>query len=344
MAEASWQQMAARDLDKEQPPHLRISSAGKCPRALGYAAQGTEESNPPGPQALNRMALGHMAELLIIREMERNGWETRHTVLSDEGQMELELEIPGAGGETISGHPDGTCRHEKFTNNRWVTLECKSMSPDRGLEVQKDRIIRVYPGYLVQISLYGRRLKQMGEVHHGERGVFGMMDREGRLMPPERATWEEQDVDQTLEKIARVAQKARNGEVEERPYPQSSTECRYCNYHSLCWGTDPDPEENPTAKQTVTSKEPQVIEAARAWAELKPQVDRARDMLQAVSNSHEQGDVLVEGVVGGYFQPRSERFYDPDALERAVPADILDQCRTNIREKPPAFWVRMSRG
>ena len=54
--------------------------------------------------------------------------------------------------------------------------------------------------------------------------------------------------------------------------------------------------------------------------------------------------MLVEGVVAGYFQPRSERFYDPDALERAVPADILDQCRTNIREKPPAFWVRMSRG
>jgi hypothetical protein len=93
----------------------------------------------------------------------------------------------------------------------------------------------------------------------------------------------------------------------------------------------------------VTSSEAQVIEAAQRWAELKPQVDQARDMLQAVSNSHEQADVLVEGVVGGYFQPRSERVYDPDALERAVPADILYQCRTNIREKPPAFWVRMSR-
>ena len=112
-----WQQLALEDIERDQPPHLRISSAGRCPRALGYAAQGIPESNPPGPQARSRMALGHMAEVLIIRELEQNGWETRHTVLSGDGQLELELEVPDTGGETIKGHPDGICRHEKFTNN-----------------------------------------------------------------------------------------------------------------------------------------------------------------------------------------------------------------------------------
>ena len=41
--ELHWQPMASRDLDREQPPHLRISSAGR---------------RPPGPQTQNRMALG----------------------------------------------------------------------------------------------------------------------------------------------------------------------------------------------------------------------------------------------------------------------------------------------
>ena len=50
------------------------------------------------------MALGHMAEILIIREMGRNGWETRYTVLAEEGQLELELEMPGAG-EMTRGAP-----------------------------------------------------------------------------------------------------------------------------------------------------------------------------------------------------------------------------------------------
>ena len=76
---------------------------------------------------------------------------------------------------------------------------------------------------------------------------------------------------------------------------------------------------------------------------MKPQVDKARDMLQSLSNSNGQADVLVDGIIGGYFQPKSERVYDPEALERAVPADILERCRINLREKPLAFWVRRER-
>ena len=143
-----------------------------------------------------------------------------------------------------------------------------------------------------------------------------------------------------LGRLAEVVEASRAGEVVDRPHPQSSTECRYCNYHTHCWGTDPEPEKT-LERRTATSQEPLVIEAARTWAELKPQVDRARGMLQAVSNSNGRADVVVEGVIGGCFQPRSERFYAPDALDRAVPADILARCRTNVREKPPAFWVRM---
>ena len=46
--ELHWQPMASMDLDldREQPPHLWISGAGRRPRALGYAAQAIRESTP----------------------------------------------------------------------------------------------------------------------------------------------------------------------------------------------------------------------------------------------------------------------------------------------------------
>ena len=86
-----------------------------------------------------------------------------------------------------------------------------------------------------------------------------------------------------------------------------------------------------------------MVKAAQTWAELKPMVDQARDMLQAASNSAGGADIMVEEIIGGYFQPKSERVYDPDALERAVPADILKKCLVDRREKLPAFWVRKKR-
>ena len=143
----NWQPLASEYLDREQPPHLRMSSAGRCPRALAYAATHLEESDPPDEHSLNRMAMGHMAELLIVRGMHRRGWETGHTVLSGSGQLELEVEVPNTG-MVMRGHPDGICRHPEFTRNHWVTLECKSMSIEKGREVERQGVAPTYPHYM----------------------------------------------------------------------------------------------------------------------------------------------------------------------------------------------------
>ena len=65
--------------------------------------------------------------------------------------------------------------------------------------------------------------------------------------------------------------------------------------------------------------------------------------MPAASNSHGRADMVADGVVGGYFRPRSERVHAPEALDRAVPADVLKRRLTNIREKPPAFRGGMER-
>ena len=44
------------------------------------------------------------------------------------------------------GRPDGIRERPEFSRNTWVTLECKSMSPEKVEEVRRDGSTKVYPG------------------------------------------------------------------------------------------------------------------------------------------------------------------------------------------------------
>ena len=340
--EVSWQILASQDLDREQQPHLRVSSAGACPRRQAYAFMGQPETNHANTQGKNRMAMGHMAELLMIREMQETGWETSNTVLSPDGQLELEIEIPGTG-VTMKGHPDGRCRHEEFTRNNWVPLECKSMGPEMARQVAEQGIRAVYPKYFHQIALYARRLFDLKMVSHAERGIFAIMDREGRMLPPERIPWETWEYEEILVKEKNLILEARTGRVPDRPFEQSSSDCKYCPYYNLCWNVQEPERDDRGRTTTVEIQEEAVLRAAREWAELKPRLDKARDMLQASSNSNGGNEVLADGVLGSYFSPRHEITYDNDELERMVPADILRKCLKDVKRKPLAFWVRTAK-
>ncbi len=103
-----------------------------------------DRSDPPVGQELNRILLGHPAEILIIMALEEAGWETRHTVLLEDGQLEVSTTLPESG-KVVSGHPDGICRHPIFTRGMWVTLEYKSMSVERADEVLQDGVALTYP-------------------------------------------------------------------------------------------------------------------------------------------------------------------------------------------------------
>ena len=217
------------------------------------------------------------------------------------------------------------------------------MSQERAQEVSEKGIREVYPKYFHQIALYARRMFELQMVSHPERGVFGIMDREGRMLPPERLTWETAEHTEILQKERDLVLEARAGRLPEQPFPQSSSECAYCPYYSLCWGSEAQPYDERGHKPAVEVKENSVLKAAQEWAEMKPRMDRARDMLQATSNSNGGADVIAEGVVGGYFQPQHERIYDTSELERMVPADILRKCLTDLKKKNRVFWVRMAR-
>ena len=337
-----WQELAVEDIGWETKPRLRFSNAGRCERALAYVAQEIEETDPPDQKSRNRMALGHMAEILIVMEMNRQGWETKHTVI-DGGQLEVEIEVPGTG-KTLRGHPDGICRHPEFTENLWYTMEAKSMSEQWAEQVTADGIAKVYPHYMQQIGLYGRRLHQMDQVAEPDRGVFAIMDRDGAPLPPERVRWEVEDVDRNLEVIANVIRMAEQGEIPERPYPPSSLDCKFCSYHSLCRGrlAVQAPPDTPH-KLSIYSQDPEIVGAAREWREMKPAMDRVKRVLQNASDDNDKINVMAEGVTAGYFQPRDAPTFDHRKLVEMVPGDILRRCRQPYQDRRGGFWIRESR-
>ena len=340
---APWQQLVSMELDQQDGPRLRISGAGRCSRALVYAAQGLPESDPPDPHGRNRMALGHMAEVLIIRDLESRGWETAHTVLSEGGQLELTVNLPQTGF-SITGHPDGICRHPEFTKNLWVTLECKSLSASLALRVEEKGVFEVYPHYQTQICLYAHELHRMGLVSQPDKGLFAMMDRDGRPLSPERVSWDPETADRAMEKLETVIQQAQADEIPERPHLSGSLDCRYCNYHGKCRSPriEYDPPEN-GRPASLKKDDPKLIAAAEQWLEAKPQVDDATALLREASDRAGKADLLVgEKLIAGYFKPRDPPVYDPEALARLVPADILRKCRAPWRSFQ-RFWVRTPR-
>ena len=338
----SWQKLAMAEMAKDQDkqPEIRVSNSGKCPRALVYIAQGLAETDPPDEQGRNRMALGHLAEALVITDLKEKGWETAHTVL-DQGQLTLEIPLPGTD-HVIRGHPDGLCRHPDFTRDRWVTLEVKSMSPSRAGQVEQQGIAAVYPSYMAQISVYALLLHHRGLASHPLAGVFAIIDREGKPRPPERVRLEDGYAGRILEGLAEVIRLAGSDRLPERPYEAGSWECNHCSFHTKCRGSRAEPAAAEPPKAHDLTDDPQAAAAARQWLELNPPLQKAKRTLQEASDERNKEDVTAGGVTGGYFRPKETPMYDPRKLQELAPADLLRRCRLTQREKL-AFWVRESR-
>lgn len=333
-----WQKEALEEITRPQSPRLRVSNASKCILRQAYARTGHQETDLPDQKSENIMAMGHMAEVLIIKNMHEAGWETDHTVLSDSGQLDLSIDL--GDGIFISGHPDGICRHPEFTNNLWVTLECKSMGVDKAFDVDRYGIPKVYPGYITQIGLYARELHNQGLVSHPTKGVFGIMSREGDFIPPERLSWKAETIDEAVEKVRKAVEIAERTHFIPPPFEKDSTECKYCPYFSACWGESPElrPGFRPLTERVDDSE---VDRAAFLWKEGKTDIDTAKGILMTESDARDGATVATNGVLAGYFTPRNPPVYDSKALRRFVPADILRRCLASKQKaEKPAFWIR----
>jgi hypothetical protein len=335
---ANWQQGFAAEIQRSQGGcGLRVSSAGRCVRRQTYAASGAEETDEGDDRSPARLALGHALEVLIVLNLRNADWETQWTVL-DGGQSELALaEMP-----FVRGHPDGICRHPKHTNNMWVTLECKSMGSNRADLVFADGVFAHYEEYRSQIALYGRQMYREGKVDHPERGVFAMMDREGKPMTPERVAWAPHHFDEAVERLKVAKAHADAGTLPERPYQPDDENCVFCPFRTRCWELDATPA--PAGRAVWKSQGNVTLNDSKLEKRVANYAAAMRDRREVTKVLEEQcqlyGDATVEvgGLVAGYFYPPDSVTYDDGKLAQHMTAEQIRECRA----APPTrrFWIR----
>ena len=350
-----WTVLMTEDLSQKRReeathlPHFRMSSAGKCPRRNWYAGRRTPESDPPTPQDRNRLDLGNILEALIVLNLKENGWETQHTCIDPGGQLEVTLPDTDLDPQP-TGHPDGIARHPEHTRNRWVTLECKSMSPHMADRVSAapGGICEIYPDYQAQIAVYGHCLHRMGLVSHPHRGVFAIMDREGRNLPPDRIAWTADYTASVISNLTEISKSIREGRQPERPYSPDSRECSFCPYHSLCWESEAEavgkwqqPSWHDLETRTLAA-DPELAGSIREWLKYRAAQEKVKVALETKTREWNGDNVACEGVVGGYFYPKDAVLYDPAKLSQMLTQDQLRDCL--MAPPQPRYWVREAGG
>ena len=204
-------------------------------------------------------------------------------------------------------------------------------------------LAETYPEYMVQISLYDRELHKMDLVEHPNAGIFTMMDRDGRPLPPERVGWEDSMVDETLEKLRQVVETVERGEIPERPYGPNSLKCRYCNYNLLCRGPQDEIVEQVRErsngyeiKKTWSTDDPDIVGAAHRWLEPKSRMDDAKDTPQKASDDAGKADVVAGIVVAGYFQPRNPPAFGVKPSSPGSPEHSEPRGKQPVRRASPS--------
>ena len=158
---------------------VRASAAGNCRRALWYDATGHEPA-PPGDEALTVMETGQALEPVVLRAMERAGWEV--TPADPERPEAVTVQVTPE--VTVTGHPDATGTPPLFGGES--VIEVKTRGPSAFKRWQTLGAERSHPDAVAQAALY--TYGRFGEARDAVIAVLDTGDRawDHEVIPAER--------------------------------------------------------------------------------------------------------------------------------------------------------------
>ena len=190
----------------------RMSSAGKCPRALSAERLGYIPTSAPAwlETAANE---GKLHEDWIVSQLEADGYNIGGR------QAEMILEYPQF---KLVGHIDGVA----IKDNRQYLLEIKTMSHFEFQRWMKETFLG-FNTYADQVSLYWQALKQQmslaGALYVVKNRSSGYTDQFIMPQPPS-------DFELVISKLIAVEASVANGVLYEADFDPSSIECKRCNF------------------------------------------------------------------------------------------------------------------
>ena len=267
---------------------VRASSALGCRRALWYAATNYRPTNPPGGDSLTAMEAGNALEPVVVRAMERAGWQVDAPDPQDPKQVAVRV----GPNLLVTGHPDGTVRFPLSEDEAAapqvflfegepdapaygdpMVVEIKTRGPDAFKRWQTLGIERSHPAAVAQAALY-----TLGEFGEMQAAVIATMDTGNRtwdyeVVPADRLERALQDACTWLGELA--AHHAANGPtpdvLPERDFTANTWQCRSCPFLAVCLpGAAEVGEEPEIEEQEVTDEEAR--EAVAAYAEAQDSI------------------------------------------------------------------------
>ena len=209
---------------------IRASAMGDCRRALWYAATGHPVTNPTPDSALTVMEAGTALEPVVLRAMERAGWEIHPADRQDPQRVS----VPIGPTMRVSGHPDATGIMPIFGGE--AVIEVKTRNPDAFKRWQVLGAERSHPNAVIQAAVY--TLGTFGEMRDA---VIACMDTGSRswdyeVIPGERLEKALQDASERLGKLAahHVLIGPDPDALPERDFTAESWQCRGCPFLAAC--------------------------------------------------------------------------------------------------------------
>ena len=269
---------------------IRASAALGCRRALWYAATGCEPTNPPTEESLTAMEAGNALEPVVLRAMERAGWQVNPADPRDPQAVSVRIGPNSASGTgqalVVTGHPDATGRMPRSQDDTAAPeptaqtfLFGEYPAPARGDEIvvevktrgteafKRWRALgaeRSHPASVAQAALY--TLGTYGDLRDAAIATLDTGNRvwDYEVIPAERLG---QALERACEWLGELAaHHVQHGPdpdaLPERDFSADSWQCRSCPFLAVCLpgtaaeaGGDGEPAEDAEPAAPVTDEE-----------------------------------------------------------------------------------------
>ena len=306
--------------DEDDTLEIRASAVGNCRRALWYEATGHQVTNPRSDDSLTMLEAGNALEPVVLRAMERAGWDITPTDRDNPRLVSLRL------GPTlvVSGHVDAAGVAPIFGNEPSI-VEVKTRGPEAYKKWRTLGAERSHPESVWQAAFY-----TYGTFDEARDVVIATLDTGGRtwdyeVIPAHRV---ERAFEQACARLGELAaHHLVNGPdpyaLPERDFTADDWQCKRCPFLNTCLpGTAAVEQED----EPVQDAGPVSDEEAKAALH---EYEQAQEMLKAI----EEDKQWALGMLRAWLGQRGEQKARLEGREKTRTVGMVKNTRYNVNHK-----------
>ena len=301
---------------------IRASAVGNCRRALWYEATGHEVTNPRSDESLTMLEAGNALEPVVLRAMQRAGWDIIPTDRDNPRRVSLRL------GPTllVSGHVDAAGVAPIFGNEPSI-VEVKTRGPEAFKKWRTLGAERSHPESVWQAAFY-----TYGTFDEARDVVIATLDTGSRVWDYEviPAVRVERAFEQACARLGELAaHHVINGPdpevLPERDFTAGDWQCKRCPFLNACLpgmaAVAGEPEDEPAEDTGPVSDE----EARAALLEY----EQAQEMLKAI----EEDKQWALGQLRAWLRQRGEDRAKLEGGKKTRTVGMVKSTKYNVNHK-----------